>query len=175
MAVVVGGRTRQVDIAPAGVLLDGRRVSLDAVRFGDTWSVVVGPAASGAGLSSGRSYDVAVTELASGELIVDVNGRQIVVSTATGAARSRSVAGGLGARGQHDGSAPVQIVAPMPGRVAKVLVKVGDTVSTRQGVVVVEAMKMENELRSPKAGIVVDVRVVEGARVDARAVLVVVE
>jgi biotin carboxyl carrier protein len=62
----------------------------------------------------------------------------------------------------------------MPGRIAKVLVKVGDEVTARQGLVVVEAMKMENELRSPGAGTVTDVRVTEGARVEALALLVVV-
>jgi biotin carboxyl carrier protein len=62
----------------------------------------------------------------------------------------------------------------MPGRIAKVLVKVGDVVAARQGLVVVEAMKMENELRSPRAGTVVDVRVAEGARVESQALLVVV-
>jgi biotin carboxyl carrier protein len=70
---------------------------------------------------------------------------------------------------------PVSVVAPMPGRVARVLVKVGDAVEVRQGLVVVEAMKMENELRSPRAGTVVDVRAREGARVEAQTVLVVVD
>jgi biotin carboxyl carrier protein len=63
----------------------------------------------------------------------------------------------------------------MPGRVLKVLVKVGDLVTARQGLVVVEAMKMENELRAPAAGTVAEIRAVEGALVDANAVLVVLE
>jgi biotin carboxyl carrier protein len=62
----------------------------------------------------------------------------------------------------------------MPGRIAKVLVQVGDAVAARQGLVVVEAMKMENELRSPRAGTVVEIRVVEGARVESQALLVIV-
>ena len=67
------------------------------------------------------------------------------------------------------------IIAPMPGRVVKILVAPGDEVAARQPVVVVEAMKMENELRSPKAGRVKDVPVSEGMSVDAGRVLVVVE
>jgi biotin carboxyl carrier protein len=63
----------------------------------------------------------------------------------------------------------------MPGRIARVLVRAGDTVAARQGLVVVEAMKMENELRSPRAGTVSDVRVVAGALVEANAVLIVIE
>ena len=63
----------------------------------------------------------------------------------------------------------------MPGKIVKVLVKPGDAVEARQGVVIVEAMKMENELRSPKAGTVSEVRVAEGASVEAGAILVIVE
>jgi biotin carboxyl carrier protein len=63
----------------------------------------------------------------------------------------------------------------MPGRVMRVLVTVGDRVTARQGVVVVEAMKMENELRTPRDGVVTDVLVVAGAAVETGAVLVVVE
>jgi biotin carboxyl carrier protein len=63
----------------------------------------------------------------------------------------------------------------MPGRVVKVLVKPGDTVRARQGLVIVEAMKMENELRAPADARVVDVRVTEGMSVDAKAVLVILE
>jgi len=63
----------------------------------------------------------------------------------------------------------------MPGRVVRILVQPGDEVAARQGVVVVEAMKMENELRSPKAGRVKDVAVAEGASVEAGRVLVVIE
>jgi len=63
----------------------------------------------------------------------------------------------------------------MPGRVVKVLVRAGDPVRARQGLVVVEAMKMENELRSPKDGRVTRVLVDEGAAVEAGRPLVVVE
>jgi biotin carboxyl carrier protein len=63
----------------------------------------------------------------------------------------------------------------MPGRVVRVLVAPGDEVQARQAVVVVEAMKMENELRSPKAGRVKDVAVTPGTSVEAGRVLVVIE
>jgi pyruvate carboxylase subunit B len=60
----------------------------------------------------------------------------------------------------------------MPGRVVKVLVAPGDRVAAGQGLVVVEAMKMENEIRARHAGTVTEVRVREGEPVEARAVLV---
>jgi biotin carboxyl carrier protein len=62
----------------------------------------------------------------------------------------------------------------MPGRIAKVLVKVGHVVAVRQGLVVVEAMNMENDLRSPGEGVATEVPVVEGALAQANTVIVVV-
>ena len=67
------------------------------------------------------------------------------------------------------------LIAPMPGKVVRVLLNPGDEVNAGQGVVVVEAMKMQNEVKSPKAGRVVEVRVAEGATVNANQVLAVVE
>ena len=69
---------------------------------------------------------------------------------------------------------PVSIKAPMPGRVVRVLVAVGDRVNAGQPVVVVEAMKMENELRTPRDGTVTQIAVAPGAAVEAGAVLLVV-
>jgi biotin carboxyl carrier protein len=64
-------------------------------------------------------------------------------------------------------SGPLVIRAPMPGRLVKVLVKVGDEIKAGQGVVVVEAMKMENELRASRDGKVQEIKVAEGAAVEA--------
>ena len=67
-----------------------------------------------------------------------------------------------------------QIKAPMPGRIVSVSVTVGDKVETGRGVVVIEAMKMENELRAHAGGTVREIRVSEGDTVDKNAVLVVI-
>ena len=67
------------------------------------------------------------------------------------------------------------VVATMPGRIVRVLVAPGDRVAAGQAVVVVEAMKMENEMRAPKDGVVREVRVTPGAAIDAGAVLVVID
>jgi biotin carboxyl carrier protein len=63
----------------------------------------------------------------------------------------------------------------MPGKVVRVLVKAGDQVTARQPVVVVEAMKMENELRASRGGTVAEVLVREGNSVDAGALLLVIQ
>ena len=70
---------------------------------------------------------------------------------------------------------PVEIRAPMPGKIVAVLVKEGDEVQEGQGVVVVEAMKMENELKAPKAGVITELRAVEGTPVDGGATLCMIE
>lgn len=70
---------------------------------------------------------------------------------------------------------PAVVKSPMPGRIVRVLVAVGDRVVARQPVVIVEAMKMENELRAPGDGVVKEVNVQEGAAIDAGSVLVVIE
>jgi acetyl/propionyl-CoA carboxylase alpha subunit len=67
---------------------------------------------------------------------------------------------------------PAPILAPMPGMIVRVSVKVGDTVEAGQGVVVMEAMKMENELRATAAGVVRSVEVAAGVAVEKGALLV---
>jgi biotin carboxyl carrier protein len=160
------------------VTVDGRRWAVDAARSrGGAWSLLVGPAE--AGQRDRRSYDVAVVEAAPGELTVHVNGRAVLV-------RIAGLSPGTARRGQprlrvrDERSADARsgadrVAAPMPGRVVKLLVKPGDVVSARQGLVVVEAMKMENELRAARAGLVREVCVAEGASVEANTVLVVIE
>ena len=67
------------------------------------------------------------------------------------------------------------IIAPMPGKVVRVLVDVGERIDAGSGIMVVEAMKMQNEMRSPKAGVVVALNVQVGATVNSGDVLAVVE
>jgi biotin carboxyl carrier protein len=81
-----------------------------------------------------------------------------------------------GRRGHAKGSdGPKAIKASMPGRVVRVLAQRGEAVEANQGVVVIEAMKMQNELKSPKAGVVAEMRVDAGDTVAAGDVLAVIE
>jgi biotin carboxyl carrier protein len=63
----------------------------------------------------------------------------------------------------------------MPGKIVRVLVSVGDEVAANQGVLIVEAMKMQNEVLAPKAGKVTEIRVVEGQTVNASETLAIIE
>jgi len=166
--IAIGGRSRRVAIEPAGatrfrVVIDDVVHLVDAVR--------VGPA----GLSllidgeAGISRYAEVVPGLKGESLVWLDGQS--ATALIDGRRARRHRGD--ASGQTEGAQ--SIVAPMPGRVVRILVAAGDQVAARQPVVVVEAMKMENELRSPKAGRVKDVRVTEGTSVDAGRVLIVVE
>lgn len=117
------------------------------------------------------SYEVGVSDAGpDGDLGVHLASGITAVRRIAGASR-------FGARGRQTAQAAgtQQVVAPMPGKLIRVLVKPGDVVRARQGLVVVEAMKMENELRSPKDGRVVSVPVTEGALVEAGRLLVVIE
>ena len=82
----------------------------------------------------------------------------------------------LGARSTSGASHGRQnVAAPMPGKVVRLLVSVGDAVEPGQGLIVVEAMKMQNEMKSPKAGTVVEVKTKDGATVSAGEILIVIE
>ena len=70
---------------------------------------------------------------------------------------------------------PVQVTAPMPGRVVKLLAPEGTAVTRGDGIIVLEAMKMENELKAPRDGVVASVRVEEGQGVEGGALLATIE
>ena len=164
--VAAGGRTRAVDVSREGdrfvVSLDGRLHQVDVKIINGVWSVLVGAAVS----RPTRSYEIAFSQFAEGALTVHVDGVPVEVTIN----RMRRTA----ATAAHSGNeGPQRVTAPMPGKIVKLLVKPGDKVEPRQGVVVVEAMKMENELRARAAGTVSEVRVTEGASVEAGAILVI--
>ena len=177
LEVEVGGVLRSVEARGPEALLDGRRFHVDVARAGHVSSLILGPVGVGHGDRGGptRSYEVAVVEHAAGDLTVYVNGCPVAIRFLRSGRRRQGFGGRP--RGDSAGAAGSRqsVVAPMPGRIAKVLVKVGDVVAARQGLVVVEAMKMENELRSPGDGTVTAVPAVEGALVAANAVLVVID
>ena len=163
-----GGR-RTIEFRRRGsaweMTLDGRILSVDVTATGGRWSLLIGPPSPDA--SSRRSYEVAVERRSNGERIVYVNGLAVPVSIVDPRERLVQRRGNV-----SDGTGPRSILSPMPGRIVKVLVREGDVVAAQQGLVVVEAMKMENELRAPRAGQVSAVKVVEGMLVEAKAVLV---
>jgi biotin carboxyl carrier protein len=141
------------------VLIDGVPAAVDARRTDLGLSLV---------FDDGRSMDVALTDRPGGEWFVQMPHADVTASV--DARRfQRGESGGGAKKGAQ------RITAPMPGRVVRILVKPGDEVAHRQGVVVVEAMKMENELGAPKSGRVKEVAVTEGQSVEAGRLLVVIE
>lgn len=146
------------------VTVDGRAHTVDAVRIGEFGLSLL---LDGDGAVS-REITVAPAG-ARGALLVGLDGRTVAASV--NARRTGRVS--ADAAGHAHGEQA--IAAPMPGRVVRVLVAPGDEVAARQGVIVVEAMKMENELRSPKAGRIKEVTVSPGTSVEAGRVLVIVE
>ena len=122
-------------------------------------------------LVMGRSYEVDVVEEAEGVLAVWVEGELHRIEYQEEGRRPRRSAGvaDQGMRGRQ------MIVAPMPGKVVAVLVSPEQEVSAGQGVIVIEAMKMENELKASRPGVIKEIKVQEGAGVSGGEVLVVIE
>jgi biotin carboxyl carrier protein len=169
--IEVNGRARAVTVERTGsrfrIEADGRVDVVDVARVDQsTLSLILdGPRAC--------SHEVTLLEgREPGE--VEVYLRAGVVHTrVTGAPGQRRAGTASSLPGGATG--PQRITAPMPGKIVRVLVKPGDEVAARQGLIVVEAMKMENELRAPREGRVKDVHVAEGALVESGRLLVVIE
>jgi biotin carboxyl carrier protein len=162
----IAGRTRVVNVERDGahhfrVTVDGVAHHLDAIQpASGAWSILQ--------TDTGRSDDVVLARGSStGEFVASIGGR--TVPLVVNGRRGRRSADAGAAAGAH------RVVAPMPGKVLRVLVQVGDTIAARQPLVVVEAMKMENELSAPRAGRVTDIHVEPGVSVEAGRLLVVVE
>jgi biotin carboxyl carrier protein len=156
----VDGRTIRVEVRGKDgrytVLLDGRALEVDAVFSGEHFASL---------LVEGRSHDVGIEKRPGGYTVVFADDAVSVDLAAAARGTARPIERAAG---------PVRVEAPMPGRVVRVLVAPGDEVSAQQGLVVVEAMKMENELRAPRSGRVQEVKAREGQAVEAGALLLVV-
>jgi biotin carboxyl carrier protein len=116
-----------------------------------------------------RVYRCLVEKLPNGETEVIVNNRRISAT----ARDKKHLRGKAGAAAGSDGR--VTLSSPMPGKIVRLLLNVGDEVAAHQGVIVVEAMKMQNEVQSPKAGKIAEIRVNEGQAVNAGETLAVIE
>ena len=160
-------RTVELDRAPATeeapaswvCRLDGRSVDADVAEVAaGTYSILL----------DGQSFEVRVCAGAAGGLVVQAGEEEFPVEIVDPRAWRGKHSHAVEAEGRQ------QVVAPMPGKVVRVLVAQGDTVEAGQGLVVVEAMKMQNEIRSPKSGKVERLNVREGQPVNAGEVLAVV-
>jgi biotin carboxyl carrier protein len=139
--------------------LDGQEVQIDVVRIGnDALSLI----------SEGKTYEIR-RELIETDTHVWVGGSSYVAEVRD----PRSLRARMRKSGDERG--PRKLVASMPGKVVRVLVSEHAEVEAGQGIVVVEAMKMQNEIKSPKKGIVQKLIAAEGANVNAGDVLAIVE
>ena len=172
--IAIGDAVRTVSVVRKGTLLhvelNGRTHIVDARRVNDmALSLLVQSSGDG---SPVRSLDAAfAAKGTNGDFDVHLAGRTVPVQVRQAGSFGRPKKDGAGAHG----AGPQRVAAPMPGKIVRVLVKAGDEVKAKQGLVVVEAMKMENELRAARDGRVRDVPVSEGQSVDAGTVLVIIE
>lgn len=161
--VTIAGKSRKVELSQSGAgwrcKLDGRELPLDvtSTRAG-VLSILV----------DGKSYEVKQESTATETNIVVGHERFEVVVRDPRSFRSRRSAAGA-----EEGVK--KIAAPMPGKVVRILATAGSTVEAGQGVLVIEAMKMQNEMKSPKKGTVKKINTAEGAAVEAGQVLAEIE
>jgi biotin carboxyl carrier protein len=149
VAVAIEGRAHEIDPDASGAQI--------AVVEPGVYSV----------LKDGRSYEARIEE-ADGAVIVFIDGHRFEVEIRDPRRWSRQV-GRLGVEGR------LNVAAPMPGKIVRLLVAEGDSVAAGQGLLVMEAMKMQNEMKAPKAGRVVSLTAREGATVAAGDVLAAIE
>jgi biotin carboxyl carrier protein len=141
------------------VTLDGRPVAVDAVEIApNTLSILL----------DGQSFEVSVTPSPDGKLKLQTGSQEFTAEVIDPRAWSGRRHAAVEVEGRQ------QILAPMPGKVVRLLVKAGEHVEAGQGLLVVEAMKMQNEIRSPKSGTVERVLAKEGQPVNPGEVLCIV-
>lgn len=138
------------------ISLDGEPVDADAAEIAPgIFSVLL----------NGKSHEIRVTPNPSGTLTLQTGRNEFTAEVIDPRAWRGRRHGALEAEGRQ------QILAPMPGKIIRVLVHAGEKVQAGQGLLVVEAMKMQNEIRSPKSGTVERLLVKEGQPVNAGEVL----
>ena len=157
---VAGKELRVVELRREGTTwraaIDGNPLEADAVEVAPhTFSILLG----------GKSYELRVTPQPDGSLKIQSAHAELTAQVLD-PREWRGRHGALEVQGRQ------QVVAPMPGKIVRILVQAGDAVEAGQGLVVVEAMKMQNEIRSPKSGKVEKIVAKEGETVNAGDVLV---
>jgi len=162
--VRLAGKTRVVELERYnGVLkisIDGGSLDADAVEVAPhTFSVLL----------NGESHQIRVAPRPDGTLTLHTGAAEYHAEVNDPRSWRGRRHGTLEAEGRQ------QVAAPMPGKVIRLLVKQGDAIRAGQGLLVVEAMKMQNEIRSPKSGKVEKLFAREGQAVNAGEVLVWVE
>lgn len=163
--ITEGQETSRVELNEIGeglyeVTLDGETIRVDAAKSGHTAYSLI---------EDGRQFEALVDERGAHGFDVLIGGRLFHLKAEDERSKLLAQSAGSGATG------PQTVEAEMPGKVVKLNYAVGDEVSEGQGVVIVEAMKMENEIPSPITGVVKELPVSEGDTVETGTVLFVVE
>ena len=154
--VVISGETRTVELHRDA---DRWRISLDGTLL-DVDALEIAPSIFSI-LLNGQSHEVRIAPAPDGTLTLQTGHHEFTAEVIDPRAWRGRRHGAVEAEGRQ------QITAPMPGKVVRLLVQPGDKVQAGQGLLVVEAMKMQNEVRSPKTGTVERLLVQEGQPINA--------
>jgi biotin carboxyl carrier protein len=170
LIIELDGKPRTVELSRGekgfSCSIDGVPVEADIAEiYPGAYSILIG----------GRSFEAHIDphiephiDQRANNLLVSVAGREYSATVQDPREWKRKRGGSVASEGRQ------QVLAPMPGKVVRVLAKAGDKIEAGQGILVVEAMKMQNEVRAPKSGQVERILVAEGQSVNVGEVLAVV-
>ena len=162
--IIVDGKTHRVELTRGEKLwsckVDGQQMEVDAALTArDVLSILIG----------GKAYEIKRERSLQGELHMVIGSARYAVDVQDPRSlKTRRAVGGADA-------GPQKIKAAMPGKIVRVLVSEKDEVKAGQGVIVMEAMKMQNEMKSPKDGRVQKILAAEGSAVNAGDTLAIIE
>jgi len=162
--VVVDGKTHQLELTRGEKTwlckVDGQEIEVDAALTArDVMSVLIG----------GKAYEIKRERSLQGELHMVIGSARYAVDVQD----PRSLRTRRAVSGAETG--PQKVKAPMPGKIVRIMVNEKDEVKAGQGIIVMEAMKMQNEMKSPKAGRVQKILTAEGSVVNAGDTLAIIE
>jgi biotin carboxyl carrier protein len=162
--VVVDGKTHQVELNRGDKLwlckVDGQPIEVDvALTARDVLSLLVG----------NKAYEIKRERSLQGELHMVIGSARYAVDVQDPRSlRTRRAIGGSDV-------GPQKLKSPMPGKIVRILVSEKDEVTVGQGIIVMEAMKMQNEMKAPKSGKVQKILTSEGSTVNAGDTLAIIE
>ena len=171
--VTLGSKTHNLELTPA----PASKNAAGGVR--GLWNCTI----------NGREVAVKAIQIAPDTLSLLIDGQSVTIQRQVSAGKQQIVVRGIAydasvedrrslrarQRAGDQEQGPQRLVASMPGRVVRVLAAEGETIAAGQGILVIEAMKMQNEIRSPKAGALKKMLAREGGNVNAGDVLAIVE
>ncbi len=161
--ISINGNKREVSFSGnSSVLFEGKKLQYELVRLNShTYRLRI----------ENKFFNISFDKINSEEFALQIEGKQVTLTVRTALQERASKLIASGAKAQHK----IDVKAPMPGMILKLRKQIGDSVQIGDPLVILEAMKMENIIRSPGSGEIKKIFVKEGEPVDKNAVILIIE